>query len=141
MRKPIIKFFDKIILLLLGFSGAMYNCGGMYGEPSADYEIKGIVTDKENAQPIKNIRVIHQRYRDTIYTNAEGKYAFIYKGDLLDQLNLKVEDIDGEENGGEFETKELDVMITISDRVKKGKGTWDEGKYVKIQNIELERKE
>jgi len=143
MKKIIIKFFDKIIFLLLGFLGMFYSCksaGEMYGVPSADYEIKGTVTDKENAQPIKNIRVIHQRYRDTIYTNAEGKYAFIYMGGLLDRLNLKVEDIDGEENGGEFETKEIDVVITETDKVKKGKGEWDSGTYVKTQNIELERK-
>jgi len=140
MKRTIIKFFDKIILLLLGFSGTFYSCG-MYGELSADYEIKGTVTDKENANPIQNIRVVNQRHRDTTYTNAEGKYAFVYNGDLFDKFTLIVEDIDGDANGGEFETQKIDVEITQADKVKKGKGSWDDGKYVKIQDIELERRQ
>ena len=140
MKKIIIKSFDKIVILLLGFSGIFYSCA-MYGTPEADYEIKGIVTDKSNAKPIKNIQIVHQMYRDTTYTDAEGKYAFIYNRNLFDHLNLIVEDIDGEANGGEFETQEIDVIITQAERVKKGRGAWDWGKYVKTQNIELERKD
>ena len=140
MKKTIVKIFDKIILLILGFSGIFYSCS-MYGTPAADYEIKCIVTDKTTAKPIKNIQIVHQMYRDTTYTDAEGKYVFIYNRDLIDQLHLVVEDIDGEANGGEFITQEIDIDITQADRVKKGRGAWDWGKYVKTQNIELEKKD
>ena len=140
MKKRVIKSFDKIIIVLLAILGVFNSCRqpDEYGTPYADYELKGTVTDAETSNPIKNIRVIHQRYRDTIYTNAEGKYAFVYNGDLIEYLNLKFEDIDGEENGGYFAPQEIAVKFTQADRVEKGKG-WYEGKYVKTQNIELER--
>ena len=142
--KKIIKFWDKIIVVLLGVLGisvAFHSCMKTeYGVPHADYEIKGIVTNKETSKPIQNIQVVHQRYHDTTYTNSDGKYTFIYNSNLLDGLHLVVEDIDGEANGGEFDTKEIDIKITQADQVKKGKENWDWGKYVKTVNIELETK-
>jgi len=142
MKKLLIKSFDKIIVVLLAILGVFNSCSQPceYGEPYADYELKGVVTDKETSKPIKNIRIVHQTYRDTTYTDAEGKYAFIYNDNLLEHLDLKIEDIDGEENGGEFEAQEIDVKFTNADRVKKGDGHWYEGKYEKTQNIELEKK-
>jgi len=142
MGKPVIKLFDKIIVILLGFFGICSSCNiaTEYGEPYADYEVKGVITNKENAQPIENIRVIQGSW-DTIYTDAEGKYAFRYGDVLFDHFHLKVEDIDGEENGGDFATREIELKITEADRVRKGDGKWYEGKYEKIENVELELKE
>ena len=154
MKRSVIKFFDKIIVLLLGFSGVFSACDDPtdeygppypeYGMPNADYELKGVVTDKETSNPIPNIQVInqiYQEYGDTLYTNDKGEYAFDYNGILLENntLRLKIEDIDGEENGGLFDTQEIDVTFTKDDQVEKGSG-WYEGKFVKTQNIELERK-
>jgi putative lipoprotein (rSAM/lipoprotein system) len=141
MKKSLIKSFDKIIVVLLAILRVFNSCSqpDEYGTPYADYELKGVVTDKETSKPIKNIRVIHQTYRDTTYTDAEGKYAFIYDNNLLEYLDLKIEDIDGEENDGYFAAQEMDVIFTETDKVKKGKG-WYSGKYVKTQNIELEKK-
>ena len=88
MKKSVIKFFDKIIVLVLGFSGVFSGCELLpenedpvceYGMPHADYVIKGVVTDEETSNPIQNIRVIrqiYQEYGDTLYTDSEGKYAF-----------------------------------------------------------------
>jgi putative lipoprotein (rSAM/lipoprotein system) len=139
MKKPIIKFLDKIIIVLLSFLGILSSCiaPAEYGTPYADYEVKGVVKSKENSQPIQNIRVIHQRYADTIYTDAEGNYTLNCMGDLFDYFNMKVEDIDGIENGGEFLTQEVTLKFTKDDLVKKGSG-WYEGKYSKTQNFELE---
>ena len=138
MKKLIIKSFDKVIVVLLGIAGVFTNCDKPleYGTPYADYEIKGVVTNIENAQPIPGIRVIHQNHRDTIYTDAEGKYAFNYERWLFEYFNLKIEDIDGEDNGGDFRTQEIVVKVTEKDKVKAGEG-WYAGKYVKIQDIAL----
>ena len=156
MKKALVKFFDKIIVLLLGFSGFFNGCAisdptdeygspyAEYGMPHADFVIKGVITDKETSNPIQNIQVIRQiypEYGDTIYTNAEGEYAFEF-GNFPpwpeNAFHLKIEDIDGEENGGLFNTQEIDVMFTQADQVEKGKG-WYEGKFVKTQDIELDR--
>ena len=144
MGKPVIKFFDKIIVILLGFLGVFNSCRTAveYGEPYAEFEIKGLVSNKDNAEPIQNIRIIRNSY-DTLYTNQEGKYVFNFSYDMApypeNVYHLKIEDIDGEENGGDYKTQEIDVKITQDDRVQKGSG-WYEGKFAKTQNIELEYK-
>ena len=132
--KQIVKFWDKIIVVLLGVLGLlscekskpMYSVEPeLYGMPPVSYcELKGIITDKETAKPIQNIQVIGQ-YSDTIYTDAEGRY--IFRRDMLPEFHLKIEDIDGEANNGEFETQEMDVKFANDE-------------YVKTVNIELETK-
>ena len=143
MKKSIIKFWDKIIILLLGSSGIVYSCME-YGAPEASYAIKGVVTNKETSRPIKHIQITAQTNdyeADTLYTNNHGIYELKFSGFPLDKpFHLKFEDIDGKENGGEFETQEIDVKFTESDRVQKGKGAWDKGKFAKTENIVLEQK-
>ena len=153
MKKQSIQFFGKIIVvLLLCFSGILNNsCTHDIPPPPPpygfDYEIKGIVADEINAQPIQNIRVIKGSlllgypYKDTLYTDFEGKYSFKFLWSCPSYSNdetvflLKIEDVDGEENSGYFETKEIEVAFTEVDWIKKEK------KYVQIQNIELTKKE
>ncbi|MCL2131715.1 MAG: radical SAM-associated putative lipoprotein [Lentimicrobiaceae bacterium] len=146
MKKSVIKFFDKIIVVLLGILGVFNSCEKPleYGTPHANYEVKGVITNKETSKPIQNIQVIrqiHQEYGDTLYTDADGKYVFAF-GDFPYKDNvyrLKIEDIDGEENGGDFVTKEIEVKITQADQIEKGDGNWYDGKFSKIVNIELEK--
>jgi putative lipoprotein (rSAM/lipoprotein system) len=145
MKKQSIKFFDKIIVTLLGFLGLFNSCDynkDEYGSPSADYELKGIIIDKETSKPIENIQVVLQKYsdyRDTVFTDIQGKYEL--QSGLLENKTcyLKIEDIDGEDNGGDFASQEMEIKFTKDDQVKKGSG-WYEGKYVKTQNIELKKK-
>ena len=140
MKKTIIKIFDKIILLLLGFSGILYSCY-KYGMPVDEYEITGTVTDVSRV-PINNIRIVKQggEYSgsgDTLYTNLQGKYTFNFwesRG-----VHLKVEDIDGEENGGEFLPREFDVQFSDADIVKKGRGNKKPDVYSKKVDIILLR--
>jgi len=167
MKKTIIKFFDKIIISLLGFLGMFTSCKHesdcnaryfydsfspsdslvvMYGVLHVDYEIKGKVTNKANAKPIANIRIIRQvneKRGDTIYTNAEGKYLYRYLGYVPFEPDavfyFKIEDIDGEENGGDFKTKEIEVKVTQSDQAERCENLGAE-RYEKAQNIKLERK-
>jgi len=133
MKKPIIKLFDKVILLLLGSSAVLYSCY-KYGMPVDEFELNGVITDK-TYEPVQNIRVIRETY-DTLYTNAEGKYSFKFWNEGR-FTHLKVEDIDGEENGGEFTTQEINVRFTDADLVKKGKKDKTADKYVKNRNIIL----
>ena len=127
MKKQIIKCLDKIIVVLLGTFGIL-NCNSclkMYGMPEIEYEpyLEGIITDKETSNPLQNIQIIGH-YRDTTYTDAEGRYSFY---NVPPNFHLKVEDIDGTANGGEFETKEMDVKFANDE-------------YAKTVNIELETK-
>ena len=141
MKKSVIKFFDKIILLLLGLSGIFYCCA-KYGMPETEYEIKGVVTDKTNNKPIEGIRIINEkRYdnnEDTLYTNAEGKFDFDFYDFLYETpVHLKIEDVDGEENGGYFGTQEINVNFTDADLVRKAKGNKRGEKFVKRINVKL----
>jgi len=135
MKKPIIKLFDKLILLLLGMSGIIYSCA-KYGEPVAEYEVYGTVTDTEK-NPIENIRVSVKYLQDTLYTNPYGKFDF-KSWELSRTVRLKVEDIDGEANGGEFLPREIEVNFTSADLVKKGKRNKPD-KYAKKITVEMER--
>ena len=138
MKKQVVKFWDKIIVVLLGFLGIFNSCRQpeMYGMPYlGQYELKGIVTDKETSNPIQNIQVV--THRDTVYTDNEGKFTLNFRSP---EYSLKVEDIDGEENGGEFETQEIEVKFTEMDLVKQGRGNKTSDEYVKTQNVKLEKK-
>jgi putative lipoprotein (rSAM/lipoprotein system) len=151
MKMTAIKFFDKVILVLLGvagfFSGCDINNGGNvveYGVPSADYEIQGTVTDKATSQPIKQIRVVRPlqyapEYGDTVYTNEEGEYHFEYNDFPHPTAQLKFDDIDGVENKGLFQSAEETVTFTNADQVKPGKGNWYDGKFIKTLNMALDK--
>ena len=153
MKKSIIKFWDKIIVVLLGLLGVFNSCksdctdnsGGMvakYGMPQATYEIKGTIKSKANSKPIPNIQIsrqVSENHADTLYTDSKGNYIYRFYGYSLNSgksVHLKFEDIDGEENGGNFATKEIDVKFTNAN------GNCSDGskKYSKTQNIKLEKK-
>lgn len=155
MKKRIIKIYDKIIVALLGITGFFTACtdpyigGGIaeYGVPHADFEIKGVVKNRETGEAIDKIRVIRQErdypeYGDTIYTDGKGEYRFEFYGFPYEEnkFKLKIEDIDGGENGGDFVTKELEIVFTNNDKVENSSG-WYEGKYKKTIDIELDKKE
>jgi putative lipoprotein (rSAM/lipoprotein system) len=152
MRTKCIEFFDKVIILLLSAVGFLTGCdeigGGNvaeYGVPNADYELKGTVTDEITSQSIQNIRVIRPvqslEYSDTTYTDKDGKYHFVFNDFPNDTYQLKFEDIDGGENGGEFITAEVEGVFTKNDQVQKGNGHWYDGKFVKTHDITLNRQE
>lgn len=146
--KQIIKYFDRIVLLILGVIG-LVSCEPMaeYGTPNADFQIKGTITDSVTNAPLKNIRVIRRfvknpLYGDTIYTDADGKYNMNFNDFPVDnpQFTLKIEDVDGMQNGGEFAGRELITKITSADWVDDGDDNWYYGKAVKNQDIKLQYK-
>ena len=157
MKKSIINFFDKIIVMLLGIAGIAtachYECDSyanvplshirfpegtcLYGMPSSVFiVIKGEVKDQAN-NPISNIRVIADK-SDTLYTDSQDKY--IYKFDTYYPDFLTFEDVDGAGHGGEFASQVRDIFVTEKNKVNQKKCPESGELYVKTENIKLEKK-
>lgn len=150
MKKSIVGIFDKIIIALLGCFAFFTGCDILkdspceYGTPTADFEIKGTVTDSITSNALPNIRVIRKnadypQFGDTIYTDANGKYSFSFQDFPIKEptFPIKVEDIDGSLNDGDHVSKQVDVVINSTDWVKNGDGHWYYGKAIKIQDFKL----
>ena len=99
----------------------------MYGTPVVEFSVKGIVVDADS-NPIPNIEVSHPETFETVRTAEDG--AFEFKSECIGfemyTTKLTFTDIDGEENGGDFETEEVEVELTQTDP---GDGDWDCGEY------------
>lgn len=151
MKEFLIRFI-KSVLPLIGV--AMFNSClmAMYGCPHADFEAKGVVTD-ETGKGIKGIRVMlteetpngnysGKPYTDTLWTNENGVYQTTpsYKTEEFaysSSVKLKFEDVDGEENGGEFDKVEIEVPVF---KVKEGDGSWYHGAYEAGANVTMNKK-
>lgn len=140
--------FARLTLIALGVS-AVSSCAADsvmradYGTPYADYAVKGSVTDEDN-NPVPGIRVVRgceEEYffdRDTTFTDAEGKFSFGYDLYYILTPDLKFEDIDGNDNGGLFETKYLTGISY--EKSEEGDGDWFYGKFTAILNVSLTKK-
>lgn len=161
MKKLLVKPYDKIVVFVLGCIGFLTGCSiinppiAEYGVPHADYEIKGLITDSISSTPIKNSRIIVTRTQvytekdstfthiDTLSTKVtdnDGKYDIQFQDFPFEEnvYHLKIDDIDGIDNGGEFRSQEKDVSFLLSDL--SGKRGWYDGKAVKVVNIKLQIK-
>jgi len=121
----------SLLLILLGFSACDDDNNDddqgpilMYGTPSATYKVKGVIVSEDTSLPVKNIRTIlvetydgkeNPYWGDTIYTNNEGKFDLMISSNRIKSanFNLKIEDIDGDENGN-FNTKTQALTIVNS---------------------------
>lgn len=158
MRKKFVTYFDKFLVGLMGAIGLLTGCETVveYGTPTADYEIKGTVTDSLTALPVQNARVIvtltktHNEPDTTITvvdtlastnTDVSGKYDIQFSEFPLEEisLKLKVADEDGAANGGDFASVEKTVVFKRTDLEGKKSG-WYDGKAVKTQDIKLQPK-
>ena len=153
-------------LALIGFAGCSNDDypdqPSLYGTPSVSYRVVGTVTDGDG-KPLKDIQVVVENpyanahfddagnpvktknetgelTPDTVYTDKDGKFESHWTGALSDtKMVVGFEDIDGEANGGEFQTKRLTRNELDSKRLKKG-DDWYAGKYEYSQTIQLKRK-
>ena len=148
MKALIIKLF-KITLGLLGVA-MVDSCIGKaeYGCPHSDFEAKGIVTDEEG-KGIQGIRVVvsaeypNPNYvggpiTDTLWTDHDGEY--VSRDDnfaIMSSVKLEFEDVDGAENGGEFQSVTLEVPVF---KVKDGDGNWYMGAYEAGANVTMIKK-
>ena len=151
------------VMALLGFAGC--NNGDepcLYGSPSVDYRVLGTVTDNEG-KPLEGIQVVvdnpgastyydkngiivKDKYEsgkltpDTVYTDKNGKFSS-YKVEAFSdsKLVVEVQDIDGEANGGEFQSERFTKDKLDKKQLKKGNG-WYEGEFEYSKTVKLERK-
>jgi len=158
MKKQLIKYFDKVLIGLMAVVGLFSGCETVveYGTPTADYEIRGTVTDSITALPVQNASVIvtltktHNEPDTTITvvdtlastnTDVSGKYDIQFSEFPLEEISvkLKVADEDGIANGGDFASVEKTVVFKRTDLEGKKSG-WYDGKAVKTQDIKLQPK-
>ena len=146
MKDILIKIV-KCLLPLLGI--AMFDsCRVEYGCPYSDFEAKGTVADEEG-KGIQGIRVvisaehpntnyIGKPLTDTLWTNHDGEYA-THHGQFANMNSIKIEceDVDGPENGGEYQKVEIEVPVF---KVKEGDGNWYHGAYETGADITMIKK-
>ena len=161
MKKINRSFLKKInaifvaLLAFFGFSGCFLNepkC--MYGSPTANYVIKGSVTDKTTGNAVPRIKVevfssfttvdgkklIYVHHRDT--SDVKGNFH-IRSNTMIMNLNhasALFSDIDGKENG-----RFNDMIINLNRQdfvqTKPGDGGWHVGEFTKTLNVELTPRE
>lgn len=150
MKNKSLKFFDKFVMALLGLFPFFSGCDEpreMYGTPTADYLIMGTITDSLTNTPVQNIRVsLKDRVepfipRDTAYTDANGKYSFSFQLFPYESVpfNLKIEDIDGESNGGLYLSEEGTAEVTTTNLDKSNAKGWYSGKITAVKNFKLNK--
>ena len=141
----------SVLLTVLGFSCCSkdeYRCE--YGSPNADYFIEGTVTDEEG-NLINGILVSAESYDDyddgrhwynhaSKKTNYTGEYSLSFRGYISNHTKLVIQDVDGEDNGGEFANDTIDIDRESATKTKEGDGGWYGGVYGITQNIQLKKK-
>lgn len=155
--KSFFRFLASTVLGLLGFSSCGWLGIGvlMYGEPHADFKAIGKVTD-EAGKPVEGIQVAvrqHWHYEntssviydqndwfesDTVFTDSSGSYELTRSVfSAPNDVTVSFEDIDGEENGGEFEKAEANPEVK---RTKKGDRNWYSGAFESRADVKLKKK-
>ena len=148
------KRFIYFLFVLLGFGAVACDNGSMddvvaeYGCPHINFSLKARVVD-EAGKPIEGIEVQTKNndfYTDN-YSDAEGNIDLNVSMWPDTNIDLVFTDVDGAENGGEFETLELNIADKV-EQVKEGDGRWYNGEYaadlgdvtmtLKAENVEQE---
>lgn len=148
------KRFIYFLFALLGFGAVACDNGSMddvvaeYGCPHINFSLKARVVD-EAGKPIEGIEVQtkdNDFYADN-YSDAEGNIDLNVSMWPDTNIDLVFTDVDGAENGGEFEALELNIADKV-EQVKEGSGSWYEGGYkadlgdvtmtLKAENVEQE---
>ena len=127
-----------MLLALLGISAT--GCDFMrveYGVPHVHFNLKARVVD-EAGKPIEGIEARvksgHNNY-DTPFENRTGVTNYLGEIDAHTSNIFNIEheiifvDLDGEANGGKFESKTVDISEHIV-QTDEGDGSWDNGSYV-----------
>ena len=121
-----------ILFGLLGLTSCEHFIGvAEYGCPNVSFSLKARVVD-EAGNPIQGIEVRtedgdHFEYKTGIsdYQGYIDAYGGFWPG--TERGKVQFIDIDGEANGGEFET--LTVQIENASQTQEGSGNWYHGAY------------
>ena len=109
----------------------------MYGTPTADYIVKGTVTD-EAGNPIMGINIYPSGTLTPAKTDAEGRF----KTDTLSYGGPYIfVDPDGDANGGRFETDTLHYNDFKCTKVGESKHAWHMGVFELEAEVKLKKEE
>ena len=120
-----------ILLGLLGFTSCEHFGSVEYGTPNVHFSLKARVVD-EAGVPIQGIEVRTEKGRHFEFNTGFSDYQGYIdaRGSFwpgTEHGKVQFIDIDGEANGGEFET--LTVDIENATQTEEGIGHWYEGAY------------
>ena len=120
-----------ILLGLLGFTSCEHFGAVEYGTPNVSFSLKARVVDEAGA-PIQGIEVRTEDDRQFEYNTGFSDYQGYIdaRGSFwpgTERGKVQFIDIDGEANGGEFET--LTVDVNNATQTEEGSGGWYEGAY------------
>jgi len=156
MKVKMKHWYNAVLTALLALLG--YGCSSdeqemvpMYGTtPSVDFQFNGQVTD-DAGTPIQGIKTSVKIViplmdgkknvygQDSVLTDVSGRYHLRHLG-MNYNTKLIVEDVDGEANGGEFQSDTLDVDLEKAIKVKDGEGSWNIGTYEVYQDIKMKKR-
>lgn len=127
------------LLSALGFSTACDehknepNVVDMYGTPRIDFRIRGKVTDPAG-NPVPGIEVRNEDrnygWGNKALTDEKGLYDLSGSA-FSTEFDLSFHDVDGPENGGEFQPETLSVKLLGEEQTAPGKGAWHNGTYAR----------
>lgn len=119
-----------MLMALVGFGAVSCEeiteeVAGEYGVPHVNFSLKARVVD-EAGEPIEGIKVRVDWVEE--YTNQDGEISINGSVFTGSQNRVRFEDVDGEENGGEFETLTLDITDKV-EQTADGSGSWYDGAF------------
>ncbi len=149
----------KLIYLLIGALGFTAcsengdNDGGggggamcEYGTPTVHFAVKGRVTDADG-NPIKGIVISSTGVGDVgvdktleAVSAEDGSFATERIKAFSVYGKLTFTDTDGAENGGEFETKTVELHTLPKTQITEGDGSWYSGDYEVTADVKLKAK-
>lgn len=111
-----------------------YDTPVMYGTPVVEFSVKGKVMDPDG-NPIQGIEISHDYSGHKVYTLEDGTFDYASEdiGFEMETVTLEFTDIDGADNGGDFQSKEVAVPVAQTDP---GDGLWDNGEYA-AEDVEI----
>ena len=106
----------------------------MYGTPTVEFRVKGKVMDSDG-NPIQGIEISHDYSGHKVYTLEDGSFDYASEdiGFEMETVTLEFTDIDGEENGGDFQSKKVAVEV---EQTEPGDGEWNNGKF-EAEGVEI----
>ena len=108
----ILKFKKQITLLFVGsFSMVLAAC---YGMPVDVQDYKSIKTVNEQNEAIPGLQVQLTNNGERIYEDISDENGYVYysylEEDNDNDYKVIIKDIDNKENGGEYQTKVVDIV-------------------------------
>ena len=139
MKKIVLKTYSKIIAWILTALGLYTSCDivepAEYGTPTADFVVKGTVTNARTQQPISDMTVINKSYtapygNDTVRTDANGNYELKFTATAFgaEDLTVYTSDTDGEENGA-YLSDTIRIKSHELKQIEKRRKNWYNGKF------------